>query len=130
MWRWRKVYGKNFVCIAFPQRHFLPYTQRSITIPVKLDKRASTRNALKRRARILFVQLVAETSLSSTWQLFFFLNKNSLDELKQLIATKNKTSIYEHRLTLCKKDFTYVLRHLWTPSSMNIERKWAPGSKK
>jgi RNase P protein component len=106
------VYGKSFVCIAFPQRHFLPYTQRSISIPVKLDKRAAVRNALKRRARILFVELVAESGVTTSWQLFFFLNKNSLDELKQLIATKNKTSIYEHRLSLCKKDFTYVLRHL------------------
>lgn len=130
MWRGRKLYGKYFVCIAFPQRHFLPYNQRSITIPVKLDKRATMRNALKRRARYLFVELTLEYKVTTKRQLFFFLNKKSLDELKQLVATKNKTSIYDERIALCKKDFTYILRQLWTPWSNNGWTKQQTYSKK
>lgn len=128
MWRGRKLYGKCFVCIAVPQRHFLPHNQRSITIPVKLDKRATMRNALKRRARILFVTMHKEHKMTSHRQLFFFVNKRSIEELKQLVATKNKTSIYEQRVALCKKDFTYILRQLWTHSSSNTEKSWPAGS--
>gem|GEM_PF-5977985 len=83
-----------------------------MSIPVKLDKRATMRNALKRRARTTFILLENEHLAKKDWQLFFFLNKNSLEEMKQLIATKNKTSIYAYRHTLCIKDFTYILRNL------------------
>lgn len=100
------------MCIAFPQRRFLSHHQWSITIPVKLDKRATMRNALKRRARILFVELMMKEHISTCWQLFFFVNKNTLDELKQLIATKNKKDIYTQRTALCKKDFTFLLQKL------------------
>ncbi len=70
------------------------------------------RNALKRRAKNLFVELESKYSSGKNRQLFFFLNKNSLEDLKQLIATKNKTSIYNERHTYCEKDFTYILRQL------------------
>jgi RNase P protein component len=124
--RWRKLYGRSLVCIAFPQRSFLKHTQRSLTIPVKLDKRATMRNALKRRGRILFFDLATQYIWEKAWQLFFFFNKKSIDEFKQLIATKKKTDIYTYRKRICVQDFTYFLRELWKPGI----QQWFNGEKK
>jgi glycerol-3-phosphate responsive antiterminator len=70
------------------------------------------RNALKRRARLKFIELDIVSGSQNKRQLFFFVNKNSLEEMKQLIATKNKKRIYEQRNSFCAKDFIYVLRQL------------------
>lgn len=124
--RGRKLYGRYLVCIAFPQRSFLRHTQRSLTIPVKLDKRATMRNALKRRGRGIFYDLTKQHIQEKQWQLFFFCNKKSIDELKQLIATKSKTDIYTYRKSVCMQDFTYFLRELWKPG---IPQWWSGGKK-
>ena len=111
MGRGKKIYGKHFVCIYFPQRHHISHTQWSVSIPVKLDKRATMRNRLRRHAKEIFVSLYT-LSVQHHWQCFLFLNKQSLEELQKLIASKNKTAILSYRQQICQKDFQFFASSL------------------
>ncbi|MDP2669672.1 MAG: ribonuclease P protein component [bacterium] len=110
--RGKKLHGSHFVLVYFPQHTRIPYTQRSVTIPVKLDKRASMRNFLKRHAKLIFLELWASRQQSSRRQFFIFLNKKTLDEFKQLIATGDKTAILTYRKQACAEDFHLFLAAL------------------
>ena len=55
--RGTKRRGKYFGIMTVPQYPSKHYHQRSVQIPVKLDKRASMRNELKRIAREEFGKL-------------------------------------------------------------------------
>ena len=55
--RGEKIYGKLLVFRIRKQYPNIQHNQRSIQIPVKLDKRASMRNLLKRKANLLFEEM-------------------------------------------------------------------------
>lgn len=117
MGRGRKMFWKHFGYVVFPQRHFIPLTQWSITIPVKLDKRATMRNLLKRHARIVFFEQRNKYQMPTNRQCFIYVNKKVIDELKQRIATDNKTTIINYWITICRQDFNSFFRQLWLPVS-------------
>jgi RNase P protein component len=87
-----------------PQHRHRRYTQRSIQIPIKLDKRATMRNLLKRFAREEFCEIFSSYK-GMHMRLFIFVNKKTLASFKDTIATQKKTSIVNAWKTLCKKDF-------------------------
>lgn len=123
MGRGRKMFGKHFGYVVFPQRHFIPQTQWSITIPVKLDKRATMRNLLKRHARIVFLEQWHHFQMPTNRQCFIYVNKKVIDELKQRIATENKTAIINYWITLCRQDFSSFFRQLWLPASKKLSHQ-------
>jgi ribonuclease P protein component len=107
----KKIYGKTFVFIVFKQYPQRSYTQRSVQIPVKLDKRAVMRNLLKRTAKSAFVSMSEHSSLPAC-KVFIFVNKKSLEPFKDMIATHNKTDIVQEWNTLCKQDFTLLFSRI------------------
>ncbi len=123
MGRGRKMFGKHFGYVVFPQRHFIPQTQWSITIPVKLDKRATMRNLLKRQARLVFIEQWQLFQMPTNRQCFVYVNKKVIDELKQRIATENKTAIIHYWITLCRQDFSSFFRQLWLPISKKLSHQ-------
>jgi RNase P protein component len=117
MGRGRKLFGKQFGYVVFPQRHYIKQTQWSITIPVKLDKRATMRNFLKRHAKQVFTELYAWSTMPTHRQCFVYVNKKTLDDLKQRIATNDKKAILTYWIAVCRQDFSLFFRQLCQPTS-------------
>lgn len=126
LWRGRKYYGRFFVLIAFPQRQAFSRSQWSINIPVKVDKRATMRNVLKRQAKKIFSSLLEEITLPWHWQMFLFVNKKTLEDIKQLIASGDKTTIVPKRKEWCVEDFHFFLQKLWIDGWWTWWKPWKP----
>ncbi len=119
--RGKRVYGKVCTFLVIPQYTNNAYDQRAFQIPVKLDKRASTRNMLKRVWFWHIAQLQSNSSTSSSprkgyYKIFAAINKKNLSPLIELIATHNKTDILTSRKTLLEKDIHFLFTRLsWWP---------------
>lgn len=118
----QKVYGKFLIFRFIPQYKNLRYRQASIQIPVKLDKRATRRNMLKRHALIQFEHMMKEKN--QYFKIFIFVNKQSLQPLKEALESKEKTHILSLREAQCKKDFSLFFQKLWKHSWPNF-RRWS-----
>lgn len=111
--RGKKYYGKHFVCVSMPQSANKPFHQTSIQIPVKLDKRAAWRNLFKRHALLVMEDILLEYYVWPS-KIFCFLNKKSLEPLRELVARWEKTHIVWTWKEICKKDFIWFLHALWS----------------
>jgi len=110
--RGKKVYGTMFAWSIFDQYPNRKRHQCSVQIPVKLDKRATTRNRLKKVALAVFQDLLKEHYVPYKKR-FIFVNKKHLQEMKEILATSSKTTIVKARREYCKKDFTTFIVAAW-----------------
>lgn len=101
-----KIYGNLFVFRIVPQYSHRSYIQWSIQIPVKLDKRATMRNTLKRQAKHIFATYMLEQKPHLHYKVFIFVNKQAVVSWKDTIATQEKRCIVDKRSISCKADFT------------------------
>ncbi len=98
--------------VVFPQYANRKYHQLSVQIPIKVDKRSTTRNLLKRNAVDVGWEVIKENRLNSYLKIFVFVNKNAAQSLQELIATKEKTTITQQRQEICRQDFISFVGHL------------------
>jgi len=124
----KKIYWKTFVFIVFKQYPQRSYMQRSVQIPVKLDKRAVMRNLLKRTAKNIFVKMSEKNSIPAC-KVFIFVNKKSLEPFKDIIATHKKTDIVQEWKKLCGDDFTLFFSRIWPALLNNSQLSWRKGKK-
>jgi len=120
--RWKKLYGDMFICSVFDQYPNRKRHQVSIQIPVKLDKRATTRNRLKKVAMAVFQDLLEEYYTPHKKR-FVFVNKKHLQEMKEILATSSKTTIVKRRREYCVKDFTKIITTPWKTNWLRRPRR-------
>lgn len=109
--RGKRYYGQFFIFRVIPQYTNKHYNQLSIQIPLKVDKRATTRNMLKR------VWYKAAEEFYTPKQhhyvkVFASANKKNIWPLIEYIATQEKTAIVQYRANICKKDFDFLMKSL------------------
>jgi RNase P protein component len=100
-----KHHRQLFSYYRTPQHRRSPRSQWSIQIPVKLDKRATVRNRLKRIAIEEFEHALFDASVHAHYKAFVVLQKKSIPKLVQMIASTDKRHIVQSRRRLCKDDF-------------------------
>lgn len=110
--RGTKKRGQRFGYIYTVQPNHRSFHQRSIQIPVKVDKRATIRNLLKRHASLIFQQCLQSFSIPYG-KFFIFVNKQSIDALGKLIATSSKSAIVSERKKYCEHDFMSFMKNVW-----------------
>ncbi len=110
--RWKKLYGDMFVCVVFGQYPNRKRHQTSIQIPVKLSKKATTRNRLKKVAMAVFQKKIQQEKMPYK-KLFVFVNKKHLKQMVDVLETSSKTTIVKKRREYCEKDFTLFIKKLW-----------------
>lgn len=108
--RGKKLYGSTFVCVVFDQYPNRKRHQASIQIPVKLDKRATTRNRLKKVAMSVFQEELLKIKHQYKKR-FIFVNKKHIASMVDVLATSSKTTIVKERRERCKKDFSIFISH-------------------
>lgn len=120
--RGKKYYGDLFVCVVIDQYTNRPRHQVWIQIPVKLDKRATMRNQLKRAAQWVFWEELwgLHSDVGTSKQMsgrykkrFIFVNKKQMQSLIELLATSWKTTIVKKRKEYCIRDFTTFIQQTW-----------------
>ena len=116
-----KIYGKLFVFRIIAQYKNISYPQRSVQIPIKLDKRATMRNMLKREAKRTFVELTGQQKTTPAYKVFIFVNKQGVESWKDVIATWDKTRIVEARHRACREDFTSFFAKVWAVLSTSSQ---------
>ncbi len=100
--RGKRVYGKLFTFRVIPQYPQRKFNQWGIQIPLKVVKRASMRNMLK-RAGYAHIQ---ESNFWSNkfYKIFVVVNKKHANHLIEHIASQNKSAILQLRTQLLAKD--------------------------
>jgi len=93
---------------AIPQYHHRSYSQWSITISVKIDKRAVKRNYIKRVLSQHLAAVMADRQHGYK-KYFIMPHKHMVDQRKQLIATGDKTTIRNTILSWWSVDIPIIL---------------------
>jgi len=120
--KWKRIYGEILTFWVIPQYKNNAYHQRAFQIPIKLDKRASMRNMLK---RVWYNQAKSIQSLWwSYYKIFASVNKKKLAPLVEYIATQKKTAILNHRWVLVAKDLKFLQKNLAKKSVSIAPKKW------
>lgn len=126
--RGAKIYGNLFVFRVIAQYPWVRMHQWSVQIPVKLDKRATMRNMLKRQASTLLQDMFLWSDWSIPYaKIFIFVNKQALQDMKDVIASGEKTRIVDIWKKWCKHDFTLCMQRIWTVLSNNSKQWWQRG---
>ncbi len=120
--RGKKFYWKVRGLVVLDQYNHRSWHQASFQIPLKADKRATMRNMLKRSAQGAFWWQI-EIHNRPYKKRFFFLHKQSLDTVKQLLASSSKKTILMTRKNICQKDFISLIQQWWTNSSKHFMRR-------
>ncbi len=108
--RGKRYFGEYFIFWVIPQYPNISFNQRAFQIPLKVDKRATVRNLLKRSC---YKSISNSTFVSKTYvKVFASINKKNVEPLKELIATQNKTTIVKTWESLISKDLTLLSRKL------------------
>lgn len=109
--KWKRVYGKVLIFRVIPQYANNKYNQRWFQIPIKVDKRAVMRNALKRKGYEMVNDFWFDKN--KYYKIFVSTNKKHINPLVEHIATHKKTAILQYREALCAKDFSILAKELW-----------------
>jgi len=92
--KWRRIHGKVFSFLLIDQYKNKSYDKRWVHISIKISKKATFRNAIKR-------QVYRTVSwLSSTWRhykIFIYINKKSLPTILSSLESLTKTDIIKYR---------------------------------
>jgi RNase P protein component len=108
--RGKRYHGKYLTFWIIPQYANNAYHQRAFQVPIKIDKRASMRNMLKRSCyQIVFKRV--DTDIKHI-KCFAAVNKKKAPELKELIATSDKNTIVATWREYVEKDLSYLIHTL------------------
>ena len=126
--KWKRIYGEVFTCWVIPQYSNNPYHQRAMQIPIKLDKRASMRNMLK---RVWYQEVISIWQIWwSYYKIFVSVNKKKLAPLIEYIASHKKTAILSYRSGLVSKDIEILVKKLTHSIKTHQSQRTSKVSKK
>ncbi len=103
--RGKRYYGEYLIFRVIPQYSSNKFSQRAFQISLKVEKRASMRNELK---RICFSIIQEQGEWKKHIKVFASVNKKKAEELKELIATQPKKTIINQRKSFVKRDLKFL----------------------
>ena len=104
--RGKRYYGEYFIFRVIPQYANKQYDQWAFQIPLKIDKRATMRNLLK---RISYAYVWSHTkNTKKYYKIFASVNKKQANHLKELIATTDKNTIVKTRESFIEKEIRFL----------------------
>lgn len=109
------IFGKFFSFFYYDQYPNKSYNQFSINIPLKLSKKATLRNQLKRSLYKLLVDMwvIWKHFNNKFYKVFVVLNKKILPDIQQTIENLDKKNINQYIDNIFSEDFSKLQRYIW-----------------